>query len=46
MLQGAGYSINQGFELLVNGEIPTASGLSSSASLDFWSVLFLMTCLN
>ncbi|PCS01395.1 galactokinase [Lactococcus fujiensis] len=34
MLQGAGYSINQGFELLVNGEIPTASGLSSSASLE------------
>ena len=34
MLQGAGYSINEGFELLVNGEIPTASGLSSSASLE------------
>lgn len=34
MLQGAGYNINQGFELLVDGEIPTASGLSSSASLE------------
>ncbi|GAB2025329.1 galactokinase [Lactovum odontotermitis] len=34
MLQGAGYTIDKGFELLVYGEIPTASGLSSSASLE------------
>ena len=34
MLQGAGYTIDKGFELLINGEIPTASGLSSSASLE------------
>ncbi len=34
MLQGAGYKIDKGFDLLVYGEIPTASGLSSSASLE------------
>ncbi|WP_374285089.1 galactokinase [Lactococcus sp.] len=34
MLTGAGYVIDKGFELLINGEIPTASGLSSSASLE------------
>lgn len=34
MLQGAGFSIDKGFELLINGEIPIASGLSSSASLE------------
>ncbi|MDG4981429.1 galactokinase [Lactococcus lactis] len=33
-LKGAGYSVNHGFELLIKGEIPTASGLSSSASLE------------
>ncbi|GBG95967.1 galactokinase [Lactococcus termiticola] len=33
-LDEAGYSIDKGFELLVSGEIPTASGLSSSASLE------------
>ncbi|MFC4651874.1 galactokinase [Lactococcus nasutitermitis] len=33
-LQEAGYQIDKGFELLVSGEIPTASGLSSSASLE------------
>lgn len=34
MLQDAGYTIDCGFDLLVYGEIPTASGLSSSASLE------------
>lgn len=34
MLKGAGYEIDKGFELLIKGEIPTASGLSSSASLE------------
>lgn len=34
MLQEAGYKIDKGFEMLVSGEIPTASGLSSSASLE------------
>ncbi|AYG01009.1 galactokinase [Lactococcus allomyrinae] len=34
MLQEAGYTIDKGFELLIKGEIPTASGLSSSASLE------------
>ena len=34
MLQNAGYTIDRGFELLIKGEIPTASGLSSSASLE------------
>ncbi|MDR2977279.1 MAG: galactokinase [Streptococcaceae bacterium] len=34
MFQGAGYTIDKGFELLIEGEIPTASGLSSSASLE------------
>ncbi|HEY0222843.1 MAG TPA: galactokinase [Lactovum miscens] len=34
MLQRAGYEINKGFDFLVYGEIPTASGLSSSASLE------------
>ena len=34
MLRAAGYNIDSGFELLVSGEIPTASGLSSSASLE------------
>lgn len=33
-LKGAGYQIDKGFELLIKGEIPTASGLSSSASLE------------
>ena len=34
MLTKAGYEIDHGFELLIHGEIPTASGLSSSASLE------------
>ncbi|MDR0299358.1 MAG: galactokinase [Streptococcaceae bacterium] len=34
MFQKAGYVIDKGFDLLVSGEIPTASGLSSSASLE------------
>ncbi|RZI49143.1 galactokinase [Lactococcus kimchii] len=34
MLRGAGYTLDKGFELLIKGEIPTASGLSSSASLE------------
>lgn len=34
MLKGAAYEIDKGFELLIKGEIPTASGLSSSASLE------------
>lgn len=34
MLRGAGYKLDKGFELLIKGEIPTASGLSSSASLE------------
>ncbi|MEY8444449.1 galactokinase [Lactococcus ileimucosae] len=34
MLQGAGYTIDKGFDLLIYGQIPTASGLSSSASLE------------
>lgn len=33
-LKGTGYQIDKGFELLIKGEIPTASGLSSSASLE------------
>ncbi|GAX47153.1 galactokinase [Pseudolactococcus reticulitermitis] len=33
-LKAAGYQIDKGFELLIKGEIPTASGLSSSASLE------------
>ena len=34
MLRGAGYTIDKGFEMLIKGDIPTASGLSSSASLE------------
>ncbi|MDR0297746.1 MAG: galactokinase [Streptococcaceae bacterium] len=34
VMRAAGYTIDSGFELLVQGEIPTASGLSSSASLE------------
>ena len=33
-LQEAGYTINTGFDLYVNGNIPNGSGLSSSASLE------------
>ena len=29
-----GYVINHGFDLLIDGNLPTASGLSSSASLE------------
>lgn len=41
MLKEAGWLINQGFELLVEGKIPTASGLSSSASLELLSAVVL-----
>ncbi len=34
MLREAHYTIDKGFDLLIKGEIPTASGLSSSASLE------------
>ena len=34
VLKEAGYKIDRGFEFLIQGEIPTASGLSSSASLE------------
>lgn len=34
MLRAAHYTIDKGFDLLIKGEIPTASGLSSSASLE------------
>lgn len=33
-LQRAGYSINHGCDIYINGEIPNGSGLSSSASLE------------
>jgi len=40
-LTEAGYRIDKGFELLVSGEIPTASGLSSSASLELLAGVIL-----
>lgn len=46
MLQGAGYTIDKGFELLVSGEIPTASGLSSSASLELLAGVVLENLFN
>jgi len=34
ILKNKGYKINQGFDLLLNGNIPNGAGLSSSASLE------------
>lgn len=45
-LQAAGYVINQGFEMLISGEIPTASGLSSSASLELLAGVVLDDLFN
>ena len=33
-IQGGGYTVDKGFEMVIKGEIPTASGLSSSSSLE------------